>query len=82
VGYVRPHDIEISRVATGEQTLLARVSAIHPVGGSVRVDLEITVDGQRIEAEIRRDQFLHLALQPGDAVFITPHNVRVFAPEI
>ncbi|OHD70758.1 MAG: sulfate ABC transporter [Spirochaetes bacterium RBG_16_49_21] len=78
VGYVRSHDIDIGRTATGGSSIPARVRTIHRVGNIVRVEL-LPDDGQgAVEAEITRDRLNELNLQEGEGVHIRPKKVKVF----
>jgi sulfate transport system ATP-binding protein len=47
------------------------------VGGMVRLELA-GAHGGPIHAELGRDQFERLAVQPGDRLYVTPRKVRVF----
>jgi sulfate/thiosulfate transport system ATP-binding protein len=76
--YVRPHEMEIHRspVARG---FPARVQRLVPLGSAVRVELTAPSLGARsIEAEIDLPRSAALALRPGDAVYLSPHRIRVF----
>jgi sulfate/thiosulfate transport system ATP-binding protein len=78
VGYVRPHDLEVLRSPNGHPTLKAQVRQVLPAGPFVRLKLEREDTGDSMEAEITRDQFRELALQPGDQVHVRPKKFRVF----
>jgi sulfate/thiosulfate transport system ATP-binding protein len=76
VAYVRPHDLDITRVAEGA---LAQgcVDHIHAVGPLVRLELRRD-DGETIEVALGRERFRELGLAPGDRVFVTPRKLAVF----
>ena len=78
VGYVRPHDIEVSRTCSSDEEIEAVVSHIHGAGGMPRLELERLDNHERVEAELTRDRFRELALQVGERVFIRPKSMRVF----
>ena len=78
VGYVRPHDIEVSRTCSSDEEIEALVSHIHGAGGMPRLELERLDNHERVEAELTRDRFRELALQVGERVFIRPKSMRVF----
>ena len=74
--YTRPHEFDVSRSDTGggmwtilEESTLA--------GAMVKLELAVP-DGPAIRAELGRDQFERLGLQPGDRVYVVPRKVRVF----
>ncbi|MDR3707704.1 MAG: sulfate ABC transporter ATP-binding protein [Capsulimonadaceae bacterium] len=82
VGFVRPHELEISRSPNGKATLQARVSHIHAVGATIRVELVDASTREFISAELTRSRYQELALVVGDQVYVTPSNIRVFAADL
>jgi sulfate transport system ATP-binding protein len=74
--YTRPHEFEVSRTETGSG-LWAVLEQVASVGGMVRLELA-GAHGGPIHAELGRDQFESLAVQPGDRLYVTPRKVRVF----
>jgi sulfate transport system ATP-binding protein len=75
--FVRPHELEIHRTpVTG--SFRARVERVVPLGGAVRIDLSAPGHGGTVEVEVELRRSEHLALQPGDAVHLSPRRVRVF----
>jgi sulfate transport system ATP-binding protein len=79
VGYVRPHDLEISRDRTGSAALEATVQQIAVVGPTVRLALKAFALDQQVEAELSKDAYRQLALEVGDTVLVRPRRLRVFA---
>ena len=78
VGYVRPHEIELSRYATEALSLPARVLRVQPAGASVRVEFDSDASNRTLVAEVDERRFEELALRCGDAVFLSARRVRVF----
>jgi sulfate/thiosulfate transport system ATP-binding protein len=78
VGYVRPHEIELSRSLTDVASLAARVRRVQPAGASVRVEFEADAASAPLVAELDERRFQELALRAGDDVFLSPRRVRVF----
>jgi sulfate transport system ATP-binding protein len=74
--YTRPHEFDVSRTETGSG-LWAVLEQVAAVGGMVRLELA-GAHGGPIHAELGRDQFEQLAVQPGDRLYVTPRKVRVF----
>ena len=74
--YTRPHEFDVSRSDTGGGmwTILEEST---PAGAMVKLELAVP-DGPAIRAELGRDQFERLGLQPGDRVYVVPRKVRVF----
>ena len=81
VGYLRPHEVELSREGATEGGLGARISRIHPARAGVRV--ELVADGMErpIEAEIEHTRFGALALSRGERVRVRARRIHVFAAE-
>ena len=81
VGYVRPHQLDISRHANGQPAWPARIVRINPAGVQVRVEIELKEDHQPLEVVVAQDQFRALALKIGEDVFVRPKEVKVFEPD-
>jgi sulfate transport system ATP-binding protein len=81
VAYVRSHDIEIERSQQDSTALKAEVKHIQKLGPAVRVTVEIEGNDEFIEAELTRDVFQNLGLQPGEQVYVRPRQVRVFVED-
>lgn len=77
VAYVRPHDVEVSRVQNAVCHSPAVITAINAVGPLVRIELERRDFGgekgeekhERIEAHIARSRQQELEFKTGDAVY-------------
>ncbi len=81
VGYVRPHDIDVYRYHTGVPSFQARVCHVRAFGPAVRLELRRHDTGEPIEAELTKARFRELDLRPGDTVYVTPRNMRVFVQD-
>ncbi len=79
VSYVRPHEVDISRLPVGETGVPAVVRYIHAVGPTVRLELEYQDSGRRLDAELTRDRFQELQLKVGEAVYAIPRRLQVFS---
>jgi sulfate transport system ATP-binding protein len=79
VGFVRPHELEVTRYAKNATSLSAVVTHIHAIGPIIRVELQTDGQEEPITAEIPRADFENLRLIPGEKVYVTPRNMRVFA---
>lgn len=75
--FVRPHDIEISRDATGA-AFKAKLTYVHSVGPVVHLELQRDDTSAFVEAELTRERFKSLNLIEGETVYLKPHNLRVF----
>ncbi len=81
VAYVRPHDLEVSRVPQNGSSIPARILHINSAGPIVRVQMELSGTAQGVEAELTRDRYRELALASGEQVYIALRNARVFAQD-
>jgi sulfate transport system ATP-binding protein len=80
VGYVRPHDLEISRsLRLDHAGVEAEVLEVYAAGPLARVELRRRDTGDLIEAEISRQRHQTLSLQPGETVYVTPLAVHLFS---
>jgi sulfate/thiosulfate transport system ATP-binding protein len=79
--FIRPHEIGISRIRSGENDLKGIIRDIRLMGGQIGLELETQGFDKLIEAEIPRETWRNLQLSKGDEVFITLDRVRVFSGE-
>jgi sulfate transport system ATP-binding protein len=79
IGFVRPHELELSRELPDDvKAVLASVVRIHATGPQIRLELSIAGNGRPVAAELGRKQFEELALVPGDDIFVWPQSIRLF----
>jgi sulfate transport system ATP-binding protein len=78
VGYVRPHQLDISRQVNGKPRLPARILRINAAGFQVRVQLLLTNENRTIEGVLSQDRFHELSLKAGESVFVLPMEVKIF----
>jgi sulfate transport system ATP-binding protein len=78
IGYVRPHELDVSRAAAGVSAFGARVTRILPAGSSVRVELDADRASRPLVAELDERRFEELELRSGDNVFVSPRRMHVF----
>jgi sulfate transport system ATP-binding protein len=74
---VRPHDIQIMLNPNGT-TLPAVVERIVRLGFEVRVNLELD-SGERLTAQITRDELDDLQIEQGASVFVRPRKLQEFS---
>jgi sulfate transport system ATP-binding protein len=77
-GFVRPHDIELTLEPNGS-TREAMVERLVHLGFEVRVEL-VRDDGERLSAQVTRDEAQALELEPGLIVYVRPVRQTEFAP--
>ncbi|MFZ1084700.1 MAG: sulfate ABC transporter ATP-binding protein [Terracidiphilus sp.] len=79
IGFVRPHELEISRALPAKvKAVSASVVRIHAAGPQVRLELSIAGNGRPVTAEVDRRRYEELALVPGDEIFVWPQSIRFF----
>ena len=78
--YIRPHELDISRVADGN-SLLGHVVHINPAGSVVKVRLLAEDFGLMINVDITLDRYRALSLKVGEAVYVIPKAAKIFEPE-
>ena len=75
--FVRPHDIEVMLSAERHDDA-GVVERIVRLGFEVRVDLELD-SGERLTAQITRNELDELAIEQGAAVFVRPRKLQEFS---
>jgi sulfate transport system ATP-binding protein len=77
-GYVRPHEIDVARSASGAGAIRALVTHVNGAGAIVKLELQADAGGP-LHVELSRERQQALAIAPGERVFLTPRRLRVFA---
>jgi sulfate/thiosulfate transport system ATP-binding protein len=75
--FIRPHDVEVRTEPNGT-TSEAMVERLVHLGFEVRADL-VLHDGQRLQAQLSREDAEELELAQGQIVFVRPSRTRVFS---
>jgi sulfate transport system ATP-binding protein len=75
--WVRPHDLQLELVP-GDGADEAMIERIVHLGFEVRVEL-VRADGEKLRAQITRDQCEELELEEGQIVYVRAEAERVFA---
>jgi sulfate transport system ATP-binding protein len=75
--FIRPHDVEL-RLEPNGTTSEAMVERLVHLGFEVQVDLVLD-DGQRLLAQVSREDAEQLELHQGQIIFARPSRVRVFS---
>jgi len=75
--FIRPHDIEVRRQPNGT-TSEAMVERLVHLGFEVRAHL-LLGDGQRLQAQLSREDAEELELAQGEIVYVRPGRTRQFA---
>ena len=75
--YIRPHELDISRVAGGN-CMLGEVLHINPAGSVVKVRLLAEDFGWMINVDLTLDRYKSLELKPSEKVYVTPKSAKIF----
>jgi sulfate transport system ATP-binding protein len=75
--FIRPHDVEL-RLEPNGTTSEAMIERLVHLGFEVRVDL-VLQDGQRLLAQVSREDAEQLELAQGQILFARPSRARVFS---
>ena len=75
--WVRPHDVELGHSPNGS-TREAQVERIVRLGFETRVEL-VRDDGERLDAQLTRDEAEQLELERGDIVYVRARRTRTFS---
>jgi len=81
VAYVRPHDVHVTRERPVGEAFPAVVRHLHTAGPVVRIHLERSDTNDCVDAEITRDRHKQLELKPGEQVYLSLRNARVFSED-
>lgn len=81
ISYIRPHDIEISLEAQGNEFIAAEIVFIRAVGPIVHLELKRLDGGEYIEAEISKEIYRKLDLKEKQKIYVRPRDFKVFIPE-
>jgi sulfate/thiosulfate transport system ATP-binding protein len=78
VGYVRPHEIEISREQSQNTRFPAVVRHINPVGPIVRLYLKRVDTGELFEVEVSAERYKEMDIQVDDTLYVNLKNIKLF----
>jgi sulfate/thiosulfate transport system ATP-binding protein len=75
--WVRPHDLELTTEPNGGSTREAMIERLVHLGFEVRVEL-VREDGERLSAQVTREECESLELEQGQIVYVRPTKQTVF----
>jgi len=81
VAFVRPHDIRITREASGAKTFPARVVRSNAAGPVANLELARLDGGATFTVQLSKEEFQVLLPKAGEQVFVELKNVRVFSDD-
>lgn len=81
VGYIRPHEIEVSKSRTERTSVESVIRHIYTVGPIVRLELKRSDTDDHFEVELNTERYYQLKVSIGDTVFVDLSNIKVFITE-
>ena len=80
VAFVRPHDIRVTREATGP-ALAAEVIRSNAAGPLANLELKRLDSGEQFAVQLSKEQYQQLQPKPGEQVFVELRNVKIFSDD-
>jgi sulfate/thiosulfate transport system ATP-binding protein len=79
--FVRPHELDLSRVREAASAIEAKITHINPAGSVVKVRLLAEQFGLLVNVDVVQERYVMLGLRSGEIVYIAPKKARMFADE-
>ncbi len=76
--FLRPHDVLVEKTPNGA-SVNARVTRVIHLGWEIQAELMLD-DGQSVTANLTREQFDELKLEPQQRVYVKPKDAKAFPP--
>jgi sulfate transport system ATP-binding protein len=76
--FVRPHELDLSRMPVAGKSLGAKVVHINPAGSVVKVRVVAENFGLVLNIDVTPDRYKQLGLRVGEEVYVTPKSAKVF----
>lgn len=80
IGYVRPHEMEVSHVYQGQNSIQSVIQHVYPIGPIIRLECKRVDTGDLFEVELSHERYKELGIAAGQTVYVQIRNVRVFQP--
>jgi sulfate transport system ATP-binding protein len=81
MAFVRSHELEILRTKNGRPSLEAKVTHVNPARPVVKVRVYSEAFGVLLNVDVSWERFAELRLAPGDTVYVSPRQMRVFVQD-
>jgi sulfate transport system ATP-binding protein len=81
MAFVRSHELDILRTKNGRPSLEGKVTHVNPARPVVKVRVYSETFGVVLNVDLSWDRFSELKLVPGDTVFVSPRQMRVFVQD-
>jgi sulfate transport system ATP-binding protein len=77
-GYVRPHEMEVTRCDAEGGAILTTLKHTNPAGAMVKLELSDET-GRALHAQVSREVFVTVGASTGESLYVRPRRVRIFA---
>ncbi len=78
VGYVRPHELEVSLVYHGKQWIESIIQHVYPIGPTIRLECKRADTGDLFEVELSHERYKEMGIKSHDTVYVAIKNLRIF----
>ena len=78
IGFVRPHDVRITRHANDPKTFPALIVRCNAAGPVANLELERVNGGGQFAAQLSKEEFQQLQPKAGEQVFVELKKVKIF----
>jgi len=78
IGYIRPHEIQVSMHRYDRTSVPSVINHIYTVGPTVRLEMTRMDTGEPFEAEMGRERFQELGVRAGETVFADLGDLKLF----
>jgi sulfate transport system ATP-binding protein len=76
--FVRPHDMEVAKIASSDEYLPATITHINLASSSVKIELE-SIEYDLIQVDISQEAFNNLPLKNGELVYVRAKQFTMFS---
>ncbi|QOS98755.1 sulfate ABC transporter ATP-binding protein [Brevibacterium sp. JNUCC-42] len=77
-GYIRPHQMEISRISKGDSWAEATLLHVSELGPLLRLDCQLKTDGALFELELSGEQYRELWGDSPEHLYVNLSSIRLF----
>lgn len=77
-GYIRPHQMEISRTSKGDSWAEATLLHVSQLGPLIRLDCKLMADGTLFELEVNGEQYRELWGDSSKQLYVNLRSIRLF----
>lgn len=81
VGYIRPHEIGVSKNYSEKTSILSTIRQVYLVGPTTRLELQREDTKDLFEVEMSSERFKELGMSIGETIFVDLRKIKVFLTE-